>query len=109
MSLSGTELLQGSLSTLALLILIAIAYLVRGTAKWTQTQDKQDQLIDRVTTLVADKDKVHNEILAQMRYDRDASEKILNEVRTQMRYDRDATDKRLRDLEKIWIERGAKT
>ena len=76
------------LSIFSVLLTPILVILVRGAVKWTRTEDKLGMLVDDVRQLVADKDKVHAEILEQMRLDRDN------------------TDRRLRFIEEFWMQRG---
>jgi hypothetical protein len=76
------------LTVFSVLLLPALAILIRGAVKWTRTEDQLAILVGDVGQLVADKDKVHAEILEQMRIDRDA------------------TDRRLRYIEEFWMDSG---
>jgi hypothetical protein len=76
------------LTVFSVLLVPALAILLRGAVKWTRTEDQLATLVGDVGQLVADKDKVHAEILEQMRIDRDA------------------TDRRLRYIEEFWMEGG---
>lgn len=76
------------LTVVSVLLLPALAILIRGAVKWTRTEDKLAELVGDVRQLIADKDKVHGEILEQMRVDRDA------------------TDKRLRYVEQWFMDQG---
>lgn len=77
-----------TLAVFSVLLIPALAILIRGAVKWTRTEDKLAELVGDVRQLIADKDKVHGEILEQMRVDRDA------------------TDKRLRYIEEFWMDAG---
>jgi len=76
------------LTVFSVLLTPILVILIRGAVKWTRTEDKLGMLVDDVRQLVADKDKVHAEILEQMRLDRDN------------------TDRRLRFIEEFWMQRG---
>lgn len=76
------------LAIFSVLLIPTLLFIVRGTVKWTRTEDKLTQLVDSIGRLVSDKDKVHTEILEQMRVDRES------------------TDKRLRFIEEFWMRRG---
>lgn len=76
------------LAVFSVLLIPLLAVLIRGAVKWTRTEDKLSVLVDDVRQLMTDKDKVHSEILEQMRMDRDA------------------TDRRLRYIEEFWMDQG---
>jgi hypothetical protein len=76
------------LTVFSALLLPALAIMYRGAVKWTRTEDRLATLVEDVRELIADKDKVHAEILEQMRVDRDA------------------TDRRLRYIEEFWMDNG---
>jgi len=76
------------LGTITGLLIPMIVFLVRGAVKWTRVEAKLDHAIDNLTHIAEDKDRVHNEIYAQMREDRKA------------------TDRRLRWLEEYLWKRG---
>ena len=76
------------LTVFSVLLIPALVILIRGAVKWTRTEDKLGFLVDDVRKLVADKDKVHAEILEQMRVDRET------------------TDRRLRFIEEFWMKQG---
>ena len=76
------------LAVFSVLLIPALAIMIRGAIKWTRTEDKLATLVDDMKELIADKDRVHAEILEQMRVDRDA------------------TDKRLRYIEEFWMDAG---
>ncbi len=81
--------LTAALTVVSVLLIPALIILVRGAIKWTRTEDKLSQLVDDVRQLMQDKDRVHAEMLAQMRLDRDA------------------TDKRLRFIEEFFMRKGS--
>lgn len=58
------------LATMGIIFIPLLGLLVRITIKWTRVEDALKQL-------VADKDRVHREIIDQMREDRDATNKRL--------------------------------
>lgn len=66
-----------ALSAIGILLVPALALLVRIAVKWTRTEDRLGTLVTDVRELVDAKDKVHAEMLAQMRADRDATDKRL--------------------------------
>lgn len=76
------------LTVISVLLIPAVAFLIRGAIKWTRTEDNVAHLVDKVSQLVDDKDKIHTEIYMQMQHDRDA------------------TNRRLEYLERAWMERG---
>lgn len=78
------------LSSLAVIFIPILIVLIRGAVKWTRTEDQLGTLVSKVEELVDAKDKVHTEILEQMRTDRAA------------------TDKRLRYIEEFWMDSGRK-
>ena len=79
------EIVTLVLSVVVSLLIPLVVFLVRGAVKWTRVESKIDNAISQLGSIVADKDRVHNEIY------------------TQMREDRAATDRRLRWLEEhLW-------
>jgi hypothetical protein len=80
--------LQITLAAAGVLLIPAIVILLRGAVKWTRTEDRLAELVTDMRELMVDKDKIHAEMLEQMRLDRDA------------------TDKRLRYLEEFFMDRG---
>lgn len=70
------------------LMIPALAMLVRVIIKSTRTTDKLDVLADDIKDLVENKDKIHAEMLEQMRHDRESF------------------DRRLRFMEEFWMRRG---
>jgi hypothetical protein len=65
------------LSLLFLVLTTLLGVTVRATVKWTRSQDRIQMLADDMKELIVDKDKVHNEMLAQMREDRSATDRRL--------------------------------
>jgi hypothetical protein len=59
-----------------ILIPMGIAF-IRLIRKWTQIEDRLTDLAKDMRELVEDKDKVHSEILGQMREDRKATDRRL--------------------------------
>lgn len=80
--------LQIILSAVGILLIPALALLMRGVLRLSRNELKLDALITSVEKLVIDKDKTHQVMLDQMREDRTA------------------TNRRLEHLERIWISRG---
>lgn len=76
------------ISAMGVIMIPAIALLFRGAIKWSRTEGKLDVVIQKVSEIVADKDKVHSD--------------LYNAIRE----DRNATNRRLEYLERIWIEKG---
>ena len=77
-----------ALTVFSVLLIPTLAIMVRGAVKWTRTEDQLAALVGDVRELVNSEEKVHAEILAQMRSDRDV------------------TDKRLRFIEEFFMKRG---
>lgn len=77
-----------ALAAVSVLLIPALAILVRGAIRWTRTEDKLAELVTDVKELVSDRDKMNAAILEQMRSDREA------------------TDKRLRFIEEFFMRRG---
>lgn len=71
------EVLTLLLSVVALLLIPAVALVIRMTILWTRTEDKLGNIAENLKELVADKDRVHAEILGQMRDDRAATDRRL--------------------------------
>lgn len=84
----NAEWLTVALMVFSVLLLPTLAIMVRGAVKWTRTEDKLAELVGDVRELVGNEEKVHAEMLAQMRSDRDV------------------TDKRLRFIEEFFMRRG---
>jgi hypothetical protein len=68
------SLVIGSLVTV---IVPVIIFLLRGAIKWTRVEDKLDQAIIRLETLVRDKDATHAVMVQQMTEDRKATDQRL--------------------------------
>lgn len=77
-----------AISVLAIMLIPAIGLLIRIVVKWTRTEAKLEELADDMRKLVENKDRIHAEMLGQMREDRKA------------------TDRRLRWLEEFLWRRG---
>lgn len=71
------EWLSLAIAFLSVLLIPALILLVRVTRALTRSEDKLNEVIKDVGRLVADKDKVHQEMYAQMRLDRDATDRRL--------------------------------
>lgn len=84
----SADWLTAALAAVSVLLIPALVLLTRGAVKWTRTEDKLSELVADVRRLMQDKDKVHAEML------------------TQMRLDREATDKRLRFIEEFFMRKG---
>lgn len=77
-----------ALTAFSVLLVPVLILMFRGAVKWTRTEDKLAELVDDVRLLMQGEDRVHSEMLAQMRIDRDA------------------TDKRLRFIEEFFMRKG---
>lgn len=77
-----------ALTVFSVLLIPTLVLMVRGAVKWTRTEDQLAELVKDVRELVGNEEKVHAEMLAQMRSDRDV------------------TDKRLRFIEEFFMKRG---
>lgn len=86
--MNWVPILTAVLTLLFLVVTALLSVLIRVVVKATRTEDKISELADDVKQLITDKDKVHAEMLGQMRFDRDA------------------TDKRLRYLEEFFMRHG---
>lgn len=71
--MTTNEWLTFAVSFVGLLLIPLIALMFRGVIKATQLEDKVHNIADDLTQLVKDKDKVHTELVAQMREDRQAT------------------------------------
>jgi hypothetical protein len=100
------EWLTVTLAVFSVLLLPALAIMVRGAVKWTRTEDKLSVLVEKVTELTTDKDRVHTELLAHIQAGQRSDAEAHRELLEQMRTDRDATDRRLRFIEEFWMVRG---
>ena len=63
-------IIMGSAS---MFILPMLAIILRVMSRWVKTEDKLDILVGNVRELVIYKDREHDEMLAQMKLDRDAT------------------------------------
>lgn len=68
-----TAWVQVLLTVIGVLLIPVIVVLVRGAIKWTRVEDKLDRAVGDLHALVADKDRVHAEMISQMREDRAAT------------------------------------
>jgi hypothetical protein len=66
-----------AISVLAILLIPAIGLLIRIVVKWTKTEARLEDLADDMKKLVNDKDRIHTEMLGQMREDRAATDRRL--------------------------------
>jgi hypothetical protein len=66
-----------ALTIIAVLILPGVALLWRGAVKWTRVEIKLDNVVKDLGIIVADKDRTHAELAAQMREDRTATNQRL--------------------------------
>ena len=76
------------LSILGIILIPILGVLIRGMVRWIRTEDELKVLVADVRELIENKDKVHSDIL------------------NQMRFDRDATNQRLRYLEEYFMSHG---
>lgn len=65
------------LSFLFVVMMASLGLIVRITRKWTSVENKLDHMTENLATIVRNNDKVHEEIVAQMREDRRASNERL--------------------------------
>lgn len=65
------------LAVIAVLITPALAILFRAAIRWKGIEDKLDEAVRDLKSIVDDKNKVHTEIVAQMREDRSATDRRL--------------------------------
>lgn len=65
------------LAVIAVLITPALAILFRAAIRWKGIEDKLDEAVRDLKSIVDDKNKVHSEIVAQMREDRSATDRRL--------------------------------
>jgi hypothetical protein len=84
-----------AISTLLTLLAVIVTPWMRASrrdaVKWAQVEGKLDAIVDRLSDIVSDKDRIHGELAAQMREDRKA------------------TDERLRWLERQRSQRQSRT
>jgi hypothetical protein len=90
--MSSQDILYIVISAISVIFIPLLAWvmrlLIRGTQKWTNTENAVAGLVEEMKKLVADKDRTHAAMLEQMKEDRTA------------------TNRRLEFLERLWIERG---
>lgn len=65
------------LSIVSVMLIPAIALMVNVSVKWTKAQDRIENLTEDMRELVDNKDKIHAEMLQQMREDRAATDRRL--------------------------------
>lgn len=65
------------MSVVSVLLIPAIALMVNVSIRWTRAQERIENLTEDMQKLVMDKDKVHAEMIGQMREDRAATDKRL--------------------------------
>ena len=65
------------MSLISILLIPALILLVRLVSKWTKVESGLLELTKDMGELVRDKDKVHSEMLGQMREDRAATDRRL--------------------------------
>ena len=82
------EIITIALTVIGVLLIPLIVVAFRGLVRWIRTESKLDKLVDDVRELVTDQEKVHREMIDQMKYDRDA------------------TNTRLQYLERYFMSRG---
>jgi hypothetical protein len=61
------------LSTIGVIGIPTLAFVVRATIKWTRVEDKLEIIANKLLDIVKDKDETHREMLQQMREDRNAT------------------------------------
>jgi methionine salvage enolase-phosphatase E1 len=66
-----------SISFTAVVVLPLVILLFRIAVKWTKTEDKLDIIAEDLKEIVADKNRVHQEITQQMTDDRKATDRRL--------------------------------
>lgn len=84
------------LTLFSVLLIPILVFIVRGAIRWTHVEDKLTTLIGSVEKLVSDKDRAHAELRAD-------ENRMHAEILEQMRLDREATDRRLRFIEEAWM------
>jgi len=97
------------LTAMTVLVVPAIAILIRGAIKWNGVEQQLEHLVSRVSELVMDQDKTHESILERMSNEQIDNSRTHRAILEQMRLDRDATDKRLRFIEEFWINQGRRS
>lgn len=98
-----------ALTVFTAILVPTLILMIRGAVKWTKVEDKLGQVADKIGDLVKDKDKTHSDLLAAINDKQAGNDKIHSEMLEQMRQDRDATDRRLRYIESFWMEEGRKS
>jgi hypothetical protein len=54
-----------------------LTFVVRATIKWTRVEDRLEVISNKLIDIVKDKDETHQEMLRQMREDREATNRRL--------------------------------
>jgi hypothetical protein len=75
--LTRFEILSLILSFIAVLLIPSLILMVRAAMKWTRVEDNLKAVIGDLDKLVKDKDRIHADLVAQMKSDRDATNKRL--------------------------------
>jgi hypothetical protein len=94
------------LTFISVMLIPGIVLLIRGAMKWNSTESQIKILVDDTRKLVESKEKDHAEIAQTMQNMAREEREVHNEIIAQLRNDRDATDKRLRFIEEYWMKRG---
>lgn len=71
------EQMSIALGVLSVIVIPLVVFLIRGAVKWTRVESKLESIVEKLGEIVADKDKIHAELIAQMRDDRRATDERL--------------------------------
>lgn len=72
--MNSTIDLIGVVATIIGLVILPVLFvLMRAMIKWSRVETKLDHVVGRLDEIVRDKDKVHTEIVEQMKEDRSAT------------------------------------
>lgn len=84
------QVLSIVVTVVVFMVIPLVGTIIRNAMRWQKIESKVDEIVNDLKSIVSDKDKVHTEMLAQIRDDRKA------------------TDRRLRWLEEhLWKGSGA--
>lgn len=75
--MSPFEITSLILAIVTAVLIPVIILLIRGAVKWTRVESKLDNVVSELRQIVENKDKVHAEMLGQMRDDRAATDRRL--------------------------------
>jgi Fic family protein len=94
------------LTFLGVLLIPALAMIIREAVRRARTESKIENLVTAVENIVKLKETEHEAIVGEIKSVVTNEKNIHKEIVDQMRMDREATDKRLRFIEEYWMREG---